>query len=238
MGRAFEYRKATKMKRWAGMARTFTKIGKEIAIAVKESGPDPNNNPRLRAAIQNSKQANMPKANIENAIKRATSKDSENYSEVVYEGYGPHGVAFLVETTTDNPTRTVANVRLYFNRAGGSLGTNGSVEFMFVRKAVFRIKSEGMNLEDLELELIDFGLDELRQEEEEILILTAFTDFGMMQKALDEKGLDVLSMEFQRVPNITKKLNDDEVEDLIKLIDRMEDDEDVQNVFTTMDMSE
>ncbi len=238
MGRAFEYRKATKMKRWAGMARTFTKIGKEIAIAVKESGPDPNNNPRLRAAIQNSKQANMPKANIENAIKRATSKDSENYSEVVYEGYGPHGVAFLVETTTDNPTRTVANVRLYFNRAGGSLGTNGSVEFMFVRKAVFRIKSEGINLEDLELELIDFGLDELRQEEEEILILTAFTDFGMMQKALDEKGLDVLSMEFQRVPNITKKLNDDEVEDLIKLIDRMEDDEDVQNVFTTMDMSE
>ena len=180
----------------------------------------------------------MPKANIENAIKRATSKDSENYSEVVYEGYGPHGVAFLVETTTDNPTRTVANVRLYFNRAGGSLGTNGSVEFMFVRKAVFRIKSEGMNLEDLELELIDFGLDELRQEEEEILISTAFTDFGMMQKALDEKGLDVLSMEFQRIPNITKKLNDDEVEDLIKLIDRMEDDEDVQNVFTTMDMSE
>jgi YebC/PmpR family DNA-binding regulatory protein len=238
MGRAFEYRKATKMKRWANMAKVFTKIGREIAIACKEGVADAEYNPRLRMAIQNARKANMPKANVDAAIKRASSKEADDYSEVVYEGYGPHGIAFLVETTTNNPTRTVANIRLYFNRSNGSLGTSGSVDYMFVRKGLFRIKAEGQNIEDLEFELIDFGLDEMRIEEDEILIYSAFEEFGTMQKALEERNIDIENAELVRIPTVTKQLDDTQTEDLIKLIDKFEEDEDVANVFHTMDMSE
>ena len=238
MGRAFEYRKATKMKRWANMARVFTKIGREIAIAVKDGGTDPNYNPRLRAAVNNAKAANMPKTNVDNAIKKASSKDAENYAEVVYEGYGSHGIAIMVETTTDNPTRTVANVRSHFNKCGGIMGTSGSVDFMFVRKGVFRVKNAGLNLEDLEFELIDAGLDDMKVEDDELVIYSTFTEFGAMSKALEEKRIEVINAELQRIPTMTKKLNDDEIESIIKLIDRLEDDEDVANVFTTMDMNE
>ncbi len=247
MGRAFEYRKATKMKRWSNMARVFTKVGREIAIAVRDGGPDPAYNPRLRMAMQNAKVANMPKANVENAIKRASSKDAENYQEVVYEGYAPHGIAVMVETTTDNPTRTVANVRKYFNRAGGSLGTSGSVDYLFERKAIFRIKKEGVNLEDLELELIDYGLSELKVEEEEkengekreeILIYTEFTEFGTMQKYLESQNIEVQSSELLRLPTMQKKLSDEQAEDVIKMIEKMEEDDDIANVFHVMDMNE
>jgi YebC/PmpR family DNA-binding regulatory protein len=245
MGRAFEYRKAAKMKRWSNMARVFTKVGREIAIAVRDGGADPAYNPRLRMAMQNAKTANMPKANVENAIKRASSKDAENYQEVVYEGYAPHGIAVIVETTTDNPTRTVANVRKYFNRAGGSLGTSGSVDYLFERKAIFRIKREDINLEDLELELIDYGLSKLEEEikengekSEEILIYTEFTEFGTMQKYLESQGIEVHSSELIRLPTMQKKLSDEEAEDVIKMIDKMEEDDDIANVFHVMDMSE
>jgi YebC/PmpR family DNA-binding regulatory protein len=237
MGRAFEYRKATKMKRWANMAKVFTKIGREIAMACKEGVADPEYNPRLRMAIQNAKQANMPKANVDAAIKRASAKDAEDYAEVVYEGYGSHGIAFLVETTTNNPTRTVANIRMYFNRSGGSLGTSGSVDYMFTRKAMFRISAEGHDLEDLELELIDFGLDELKLDENEIIIYAEFTEFGAMVKALEDRKIEVLSAELMRVPTVLKQLSDEQAEDIIKLIDKFEEDEDVANVFCTMDMS-
>lgn len=238
MGRAFEYRKATKMKRWANMAKTFTKIGREIAVACKTGVADPESNPRLRMAIQNARKANMPKANVDAAIKRAYSKDAEDFSEVVYEGYGPHGIAFLVETTTNNPTRTVANVRMYFNRSGGSLGTSGSVDYMFTRKGMFRIKAEGKDLEMLELELIDFGLDEMKIEDDEIVIYTVFEEFGSMQKALEEKGIEIENAELVRIATVQKQLNDEQAEDIIKLIDKFEEDEDVSNVFHTMDMSE
>jgi YebC/PmpR family DNA-binding regulatory protein len=238
MGRAFEYRKATKMKRWAGMAKNFTKVGREIAIAVKEGGGDPNNNPRLRMAMQNAKMYNMPKVNVENAIKRATSKDSENYTEVIYEGYAPHGIAVLVETTTDNPTRTVANVRMYFNKYNGSLGTSGSVDYMFDRKGLFKVKNAGIDMDELELELIDFGLDELKVEDEDLLIYSTFTEFGTMQKALEDKKIEVLSAELVRIPNIQKTLTDEQVDDVIKMIDKMEEDDDIANVFHTLDMSE
>lgn len=238
MGRAFEYRKDRKFKRWGAMAKAFTKIGKEIAISIKEGGPDPNYNSRLRMAMQNAKAANMPKVNVENAIKRATSKDAENYQEMVYEGYAPHGIAVLVETQTDNPTRTVANVRMHFSKCGGQMGTSGSVDFMFDRKGVFRLKEEGVNIEDLELELIDYGLDELKTEDGELVLYTAFADFGAMQKALEERGIEVLNAELQRIPTVTKKLTDEQVEDVIKLIDRLEEDDDVNNVFTNMDLSE
>lgn len=247
MGRAFEYRKAAKMKRWSNMARVFTKVGREIAIAVRDGGADPAYNPRLRMAMQNAKTANMPKANVENAIKRASSKDAENYQEVVYEGYAPHGIAVLVETTTDNPTRTVANVRKYFNRAGGSLGTSGSVDYLFERKAIFKIKKENINLEDLELALIDYGLSELKVEEEikengekreEILIYTEFTEFGVMQKYLESQNMDVQSSELVRLPTMHKKLSDEQAEDVIKMIEKMEEDDDIANVFHVMDMNE
>ncbi|MCB0663260.1 MAG: YebC/PmpR family DNA-binding transcriptional regulator [Saprospiraceae bacterium] len=234
MGRAFEYRKEKKFKRWANMAKTFTRIGREIAIAVKEGGPDPDYNPRLRLAVQNAKTANMPKANVDNAIKRATSKDAENYDEVVYEGYAPHGVAVIVETATDNTNRTVANIRHIFNKYGGSLGTSGSVDFMFNRKGAFKIKSEGVDLDEIELELIDFGLDEVKKEEEEIVLYSNFSDFGSLQKALEEKGIEVTSAELLRLPTHTKELDDTQVEDVIKLIEKMEEDEDVVNVFHNM----
>ncbi len=235
MGRAFEYRKARKMKRWGNMARVFTKLGKEISIAVKSGGPDPNNNPRLRALIQNAKAENMPKENVERAIKKATSKDEADYKEMVYEGYAPHGIAIVVETATDNPTRTVANVRSHFNKLGGSLGITGSLSFLFDRKSVFRIATkEEVNLEDLELELIDYGVDEIFAEDENLLLYGEFESFNRIQKWLEENEFEILSAEFERIPNETKELNEEQQAQVMKLIDRLEEDEDVQNVFHNM----
>lgn len=239
MGRAFEYRKERKMKRWANMARVFTRMGREIAIAVKEGGPDPHYNPRLRLAIQNAKAANMPKANIENAIKRASEKDAANYEEIVYEGYAPHGIAVIVETATDNPTRTVANVRHVFSKYGGSLGVSGSVDYMFSRKGVFTVSKANIpDLETFELEMIDHGLEDIKEEDENLLLYCDFQDYGNLSKALEEKGIEVVEAKLDRIPSHYKKLSEEEVEEVIKLIEKMEDDEDVQHVFHNMDMSE
>ncbi len=244
MGRAFEFRKGRKMKRWAGMAKTFTRIGREIAIAVKSGGPSPDYNPRLRAAIQNAKSANMPKANVENAIKNASQKEAENYTEVLYEGYAPHGIAILVETATNNPIRTVANVRMYFDRTGGALGTQGSVSFLFDRKSIFKIKDAGQDWESLELDLIDGGLEELRIEdgenegEKEVTLVANYTDFGTMHAVLEKLKIEPESSVLEWVPTMTKKLSDAEVEAVIKTIDRLEDDDDVLNIFHTMDMND
>ncbi len=238
MGRAFEYRKARKMKRWASMAKAFTKIGREIAIAVKEGGGDPDYNPRLRLAINNAKAANMPKANVDSAIKRAMSKDAANYDEVVYEGYGPKGVAVMVETATDNTNRTVASMRLIFSKGGGNLGNSGEVDYMFTRKGQFKVSAEDRDMEELELELIDHGLEDLQQDENELILTTAFEDFGAMQKALEDLEIEVTNAELVRIPSHTKKLDDDGEEAMIKLIDKLEEDDDVVNVFHNMDMNE
>lgn len=238
MGRAFEFRKERKFKRWAGMAKTFTRIGREIALAVKSGGPNPEYNSRLRVAIQNAKSANMPKSNVESAIKKASGKEAENFQEVIYEGKGPSGIAVLVETATDNPTRTVANVRMYFDRCGGALGTSGSVSFLFDHKGVFKAKAEGHDWDTLELELIDAGLEEMKKEEDEVVLITSFTDFGTMQKALEDLNIETTSSALEYVPNTTKKLDDTEIDQVIKLIDRLEEDDDVLNVYHTMDMSE
>ncbi len=238
MGRAFEYRKARKMKRWGNMSRVFTKLGKEITIAVKEGGPDPETNPRLRVLIQHAKKENMPNDNVERAIKKATDKDTSDYKEVVYEGYGPHGIAIVVETATDNNTRTVANVRSYFNKYGGSLGTTGSLEFMFDHKCVFKIaQKEGVDLEDLELELIDFGVDEIEVEEDDILIYGEFTSYSEIQNYLEDNDFEIYSAEFERIPHDTKTLNEEERQQIEKLLEKFEEDEDVQNVFHNMDES-
>ena len=235
MGRAFEYRKARKLKRWGNMARTFTKLAKEISIAVKASCPDPDANPRLRVLMQNAKAANMPKENVERAIKKATSKDEGDYKEIVYEGYGPFGIAIVVETATDNPTRTVANVRSYFNKFGGSLGTSGSLSFLFDHKSVFKIKAkEGVSLEDLELELIDYGVDELEADGEEIVLYGEFESFSNIQKYLEENGFEIESAEFERIPNDTKEVTEEQRASIEKLLEKFEDDEDVQNVFHNM----
>ncbi len=231
MGRAFEFRKARKFKRWDKMSKAFTRLGKEIAMAVKESGPNPETNARLRTAIQNAKGVNMPKDRVESAIKRASSKDEKDYQEVVYEGYGPHGVPIVVECATDNPTRTVANVRMYFTRSGGTLGKTGSLDFLFDRKGVFKISAEGVDLEELELEIIDFGAEDIVEDEGEIFIYTAFTDFGAMQKGLEEKGIEVISAELQRIPNTTVELPEDQEEEVLNLIEKFEEDDDVQAVF-------
>ena len=235
MGRAFEYRKARKMKRWGNMSRTFTKIGKEITMAVKAGGPDPDANSRLRALIQNAKAANMPKENVERAIKKAISKDEGNYKEVVYEGYAPFGVAIVVETATDNTTRTVANVRSYFNKAGGSLGTSGSLSFLFEHKSVFKVKEkEGVEMDELELELIDFGVDEMDSDEGSIMIYGPFEEFNNIQKYLEDNGFEIESAEFERIPNDTKEVTNEQREVIEKLIERFEEDDDVQNVFHNM----
>ncbi|GAA4320530.1 YebC/PmpR family DNA-binding transcriptional regulator [Compostibacter hankyongensis] len=232
MGRIFEVRKAKMFARYDRMAKQFTRFGKEIAIAVKQSGPDPDNNPALRRVIQNAKAINMPKDRIESAIKRASSKDTESYEEVLYEGYGPHGVALLVETATDNTTRTVANVRSHFNKGNGNLGNSGSVSFMFNRLGVFRLNAEGVDPEALELELIDYGLEELGEDEEgHLVIRCGFADFGNMQKALEDKGLEPLSAELEWIPTTTVELPEDQAEDVLKLIARVEEDDDVQKVF-------
>ena len=239
MGRAFEYRKARKLKRWGNMARTFTKLGKEISIAVKAGGPDPDANPRLRVLMPNPKAANMPKENVERAIKKATSKDEGDYKEVLFEGYGPYGIAIVVETATDNNNRTVANVRSYFNKFGGSLGTSGSLSFLFEHKSVFHIKpKDGVSLEDLELELIDFGVDEVDADEEEIVIYGEFESFNAIQKYLEDNGFEIASAEFERIPNDTKEVTDEQRAQIEKLIERIEEDEDVQNVFHNMKESE
>ncbi|MEZ0538744.1 YebC/PmpR family DNA-binding transcriptional regulator [Fibrella arboris] len=236
MGRAFEYRKARKMKRWGQMAKTFTRIGKDIVIAVKAAGPDPDTNGRLRAIIQNAKAANMPKENVERAIKKASSKEQEDYKEIVYEGYAPHGVGLVIETATDNLNRTVANIRSYLNKLGGSLGTQGMLDFMFTRKSVFRISAEGVAIDELELELIDYGADELEMDEEanQIVIYGDFTAFGAIQKFLEEKGYELKGAEFERIPNDYKELTDEQVADVEKLIERIEEDDDVQMVYHNM----
>ena len=240
MGRAFEFRKARKFKRWGQMAKTFTKIGKDIVIAVKAGGPDPTANSRLRAIIQNAKAVNMPKDNVERAIKRAISKDQEDYKEIVYEGYALHGIAILVETTTDNINRTVANIRSSFTKCGGSLGTQGMLDFIFTRKSVFKIAAKpDIDLEELEFDLIDAGLEEIYVEEGEeekdvAVIHTAFEDFGKMQKALEQKGIEVISAKLERVAQSTAEVNEEQAADVLKLIDKLEDDDDVQAVYHNM----
>ena len=236
MGRAFEYRKATKMKRWGNMARVFTKLGKQITIAAREGGPDPDTNPRLRVLAQQAKKENMPKENVERAIKKATDKDVSDYKEMVYEGYGPYGIAIVVETATDNPTRTVANVRSYFNKHGGSLGTSGSLEFLFDHKCVFKIApKDGVSLEDLELELIDYGVDELEEDEGDIILYGEFKSYSEIQSYLEENGFEIHSAEFERIPHDTKSLDDDQRAQIEKLLEKFEDDDDVQNVFHNME---
>jgi len=235
MGRAFEFRKARKLKRWGSMARTFTKIGKEIAISIKSGGPDPANNSRLRVLMQNAKNANMPKENVERAIKKATSKDQSDYKEVVYEGYAPYGIAVLVETATDNPTRTVANVRSYFNRSGGSLGTSGCVEYLFEHKCLFKIKNkEDIDIEELELEMIDFGIQEIFAEDEYIIIYGDFEAFGPIQKYIEDNDFEIITADFERIPSEIKELNEEQMAEVEKLLEKLEDDEDVTNVFHNM----
>jgi YebC/PmpR family DNA-binding regulatory protein len=235
MGRAFEFRRARKEKRWDKMAKAFTKLGREIAISVKLAGPNPDSNARLRVAIQNAKGLNMPKDRVEAAIKRASSKDEKAYEEVIYEGYGPHGVAIVAETATDNTTRTVANIRLIFNKGGGSLGTTGSLNFMFDRKAVFKLPAEGLNLEDLELELIDFGAEDIYEEDGEITIYAPFAEFGSMYKALEERKIPITTSEVIRVPNtFAAPLTEAQEEEILNIIDKLEEDDDVQAVYHNM----
>lgn len=232
MGRIFEVRKSTMFARWDRMAKQFTRIGKEIAIAVKAGGPDPATNPALRRCFANAKGVNMPKDRVEAAIKRAQGKDMTNYEEVIYEGYAPHGVAVLVETATDNPTRTVANVRMHFRKGEGSLGNSGSVSFLFTHQGEFKIKNEGQDLEELELELIDFGLEEIGEDAEgNIIIRTPYEEFGTMAKALEDKGITPLSAELTRIPTTTVELPEEQSKEVLELVDRLEQDEDVQKVY-------
>ncbi len=234
MGRAYEFRKGRKMKRWASMSKAFTRIGKDIVMAVKENGTDPDGNSKLRAIIQNAKAVNMPKENIERAIKRASEKDTANYEEKIFEGYAPHGIAILIETASDNNNRTVANIRSHFSKCNGSLGTSGSVEFMFDRKCHFKIANNGEDLEEMELELIDFGAEEIFEDEDGIMIYGQFPDFGKIQGALEKMGKTVVSSGFERIPNITKDLSTDQIKDVEKLLEKLEEDDDVQHVFHTM----
>ncbi|HXJ98526.1 MAG TPA: YebC/PmpR family DNA-binding transcriptional regulator [Gelidibacter sp.] len=235
MGRAFEFRKARKMKRWSAMSKAFTRIGKDIVMAVKDGGPDPDTNARLRAVIQNAKAVNMPKDNVERAIKRASDKSLGDFKEVLFEGYAPHGIAILVETATDNNTRTVANVRSHFNKCDGSLGTSGSVVFMFDHTCNFRINAEGLDPEELELEFIDFGAEEVFMDDDGILIYAPFESFGAIQSELEKRKIEILSSGFERIPQVTKKLSAEEALDVEKLLERLEEDDDVQNVYHTME---
>lgn len=231
MGRIFEKRKHKMFARFDRMAKTFTRIGKDIAIAVKQAGPLPENNPKLRMAIQNAKGANMPKDRVEAAIKRASSKEEKDFQEVTYEGYAPHGVPIMVECATDNPTRTVANVRLHFSKGGGSMGNSGSVAFMFERKGVFKFEPSKINLEELELDLIEAGADDIEQNEEEIVIYTKFTEFGHMLKFLESKHLEAKSSELHYIPTTTKELTEEEQDEVLKLVEMLEGDDDVQSVY-------
>ncbi len=238
MGRAFEFRKARKMKRWSAMAKTFTRIGKDIVMAVKDGGPNPDTNARLRAVIQNAKAANMPKDNVERAIKKASDKDTANYKEVLFEGYAPHGIAVVVETATDNNNRTVANVRAVFNKCNGNFGTSGSVVFMFDHTCNFRISTEElkMDLEDFELELMDFEVEEVFKDEDGILIYAPFEQFGAIQNYLEENKLGILSSGFERIPSNTTKLNEEQQAEVEKLLEKLEEDEDVQHVYHSLEM--
>jgi YebC/PmpR family DNA-binding regulatory protein len=235
MGRAFEFRKARKMKRWGKMAKTFSRLGKDIVIAIKEGGPDPESNSRLRAVMQNAKAANMPKENVERAIKKAKDKDTSNYKEVIFEGYGPHGIAVLVETATDNNNRTVANIRSYFNKCDGSLGTAGSVVFMFDHTCNFRVENNGIDPEELELELIDYGAEEVFVDDDGIIVYAPFESFGSIQKYFEENNIEVLSSGFERIPQVMSALNEEQKADVDKLLEKIEEDDDVQNVYHTMD---
>ena len=235
MGRAFAARKDAKMKRWDNMARVFTKLGKQITIAVKEGGSDPELNARLRVLMQQAKKENMPKENVERAIKKASDKDVSDYKEIVYEGYAPNGIAIVVETATDNLNRTVANIRSYFNKVGGSLGTTGSLQFLFDHKCVFKIApKDSVSLEDLELELIDFGVDELVEDDGSIILYGEFASYSAIQKYLEENGFEIFSAEFERIPNELKEITEEQKIQVNKLLDKLEDDEDVQNVFHNM----
>ena len=234
MGRAFEFRKARKMKRWSAMSKAFTRIGKDIVMAVKEGGADPDSNSKLRAVIQNAKSVNMPKDNIERAIKRASDKSQGDYKEVLFEGYGPHGIAILVETATDNNTRTVANIRSYFNKCDGNLGTSGSVVFMFDHICNFKVDKKGLDIEELELDLIDFGVEEVFLEENDILIYAPFEHFGVIQSELEKRNIIINSSGFDRIPNVTKEINEEEISDIEKLLEKIETDDDVQNVYHSM----
>ena len=233
MGRAFEFRKARKIKRWSAMAKTFTRIGKDIVMAVKEGGASPETNSKLRAVIQNAKAANMPKDNIERAIKRASDKSTGDFKEIIFEGYGPYGIAIIVETASDNNNRTVANIRSYFNKYGGNLGTAGSVEFMFDRVCSFKINTE-IDLEELELNLIDFGVEEVLKEEENVLVYSNFENYGQIQRELENQGIKIISSEFERIPKQFKNLDDEKKEEVNTLIENIEEDDDVQNVFHNM----
>ena len=235
MGRAFEFRKARKMKRWSAMSKAFTRIGKDIVMAVKEGGPDPDANSRLRAVIQNAKSVNMPKVNVERAIKKASEKGQGDYKEVIFEGYAPHGIAVLVETATDNNTRTVANVRSYFSKCDGSLGTSGSVVFMFDHTCNFRINDEGLDPEELELEFIDFGAEEVFADDDGILIYAPFESFGAIQAELESREIEILSSGFERIPQVTKTVSAEEALDIEKLLEKLEEDDDVQDVYHTME---
>ena len=222
------------MKRWSAMSKAFTRIGKDIVMAVKEGGADPDSNSKLRAVIQNAKSVNMPKDNIERAIKRASDKSQGDYKEVLFEGYGPHGIAILVETATDNNTRTVANIRSYFNKCDGNLGTSGSVVFMFDHICNFKVDKKGLDIEELELDLIDFGVEEVFLEENDILIYAPFEHFGVIQSELEKRDIVINSSGFDRIPNVTKNLNEEEIADIEKLLEKIETDDDVQNVYHTM----
>jgi YebC/PmpR family DNA-binding regulatory protein len=235
MGRAFEFRKARKMKRWSAMSKAFTRIGKDIVMAVNENGPDPDSNSRLRAVIQNAKSVNMPKVNVERAIKKASEKGQGDYKEVIFEGYAPHGIAVLVETATDNNTRTVANVRSYFSKCDGSLGTSGSVVFMFDHTCNFRINAEGLDPEELELEFIDFGTEEVFADDDGILIYAPFESFGAIQAELESREIEILSSGFERIPQVTKAVSAEEALDIEKLLEKLEEDDDVQDVYHTME---
>ena len=235
MGRAFEFRKARKFKRWGNMAKVFTKLGKEITMAAKAGGGDPHINPRLRLLIQNAKSENMPKENVDRAIKKATEKDTKDYKEIVYEGKGAFGVAVLVETATDNPVRTVANVRSYFNKYNGSLGTTGMLDYLFERKCSFKIeKKDGINLEELEFELIDYGADDVFEEDQFIMIYAEFTSFGPIQKYLEENAFNIANFEFERIPTEMKEVTPEQQIEVDKLLEKLEEDEDVTNVFHNM----
>ena len=240
MGRAFEYRKASKMARWDKMAKSFSKIGKDIALAVKAGGPDPDSNPSLRRCIQNAKGANMPKDNVERAIKKASGADAEHYEEITYEGYGQGGVAFFVECTTNNPTRTVANVRAIFNKFDGSLGKNGELAFIFDRKGIFSIDKALVKTEwdDFEMEMIDGGAEEVESDHEEVMITTAFEDFGALSHKLEELGMEAKSAELERIPNNTKEVTEEQFKINMKMLDRFEEDDDVQNVYHNMEISD
>ncbi len=234
MGRAFEFRKARKMKRWAAMSKAFTRIGKDIVMAVKDGGPDAENNSKLRAVIQNAKAVNMPKDNIERAIKRASDKNQGDYKEVLFEGYAPYGIAVIVETATDNNTRTVANIRSYFNKCGGSLGTSGSVAFMFDHTCNFRINGDELDPEEIELEFIDHGAEEVFSDDDGILIYAPFDCFGSIQLELESRNIEILSSGFERIPHTTKELNEEQIAEVEKLLEKIEEDDDVQNVYHSM----